>query len=260
MQWFKHDADANMDARLQEVLLDYGLEGYGLYWYCLELITNKLSSDNITFRLEHDARIIARNTGSTVQKITEMMTRFIDLGLFEDLDGTVTCLKLAKRLDKSMTNSTKMRDFIASVRERHDIVSKSHERIEENRTDKKKKRIEEDKTKEEVINEAFNKFWMAGMTKQNKQGAMKAFIKQYKESKQEIDIFTGYLISDVQKRVAANVFGFDKMHPTTYLNQMRWHDDIVKPTQDAGKFEQSIGVLQDMQLEPQPQNGLLTHD
>ena len=41
MKWFKHEAAANMDAKLQEVLLDYGLEGYGLYWYCLELIAGK---------------------------------------------------------------------------------------------------------------------------------------------------------------------------------------------------------------------------
>ena len=257
MKWFKHDSDANIDARLQEILLDYGLEGYGLYWYCLELITNKLSSDNITFKLEHDARIIARNTGSTVQKITEMMTRFIELGLFEDVDGTVTCLKLAKRLDKSMTNSLKMRDFISDVRERHDTVSECHERLDKTRLDKTRL----DKTKqEEAIKEAFNKFWVAGMTKQNKQGALKSFIKQHKESKLEVEEFTGYLINDVQKRVAANVFGFDKMHPTTYLNQKRWHDDIVTPAQDTGKFDQTLDVLQNMQLEPQHQNGLLTHD
>lgn len=139
MKWFKHDADANMDARLQEILLDYGLEGYGLYWYCIELITHKLDSDNITFELEHDARLIARNTGNSVQKVQEMMTRFVDIGLFENLDGTITCLKLAKRLDKSMTNSPKMREFIQNVRERHDTVRNCQPRIEEEvEVDKKK--------------------------------------------------------------------------------------------------------------------------
>ena len=64
MKWFKHEAAANMDAKLQEVLLDYGLEGYGLYWYCLELIAGKVEPGNLTFELEHDCRIIARTTGS----------------------------------------------------------------------------------------------------------------------------------------------------------------------------------------------------
>ena len=48
--------------KLQEILLDYGLQGYGLYWYCLEMIVNKIDVDNLTFELEHDARIIKRNT------------------------------------------------------------------------------------------------------------------------------------------------------------------------------------------------------
>lgn len=116
MKWFKHDTDANMDAKLQEVLLDYGLVGYGLYWYCLELIAGKISLDNLTFSLEHDCRIIARNTGSTVQHVSEMMTRFVELGLFENQDGLITCLKLAKRLDKSMTSNTDMRGVINQMK------------------------------------------------------------------------------------------------------------------------------------------------
>lgn len=99
MKWFKHEAAANMDAKLQEVLLDYGLEGYGLYWYCLELIAGKVEPGRLTFELEHDCRVIARNTGSTSQRVQEMMTRFVDLGLFENAQGTITCLKMAKVSD-----------------------------------------------------------------------------------------------------------------------------------------------------------------
>ena len=78
MKWVKHDTDANQDAKLQNVLLDYGLEGYGLYWYCIELIAGKVDKDNITFELEHDARIIARSVGSTAQKVEEMMRYFVN--------------------------------------------------------------------------------------------------------------------------------------------------------------------------------------
>jgi hypothetical protein len=117
MKWFKHDADANMDGKLQEVLLDYGLEGYGLYWYCVEIICGRVSADNITFELEHDARVIARNTGSTPAKVSEMMAAFVRLGLFEKTvsDG-VSCKKLGKRLDKSMTNSKVMRELIDKIK------------------------------------------------------------------------------------------------------------------------------------------------
>lgn len=144
MQWFKHDTSANMDAKLQDVLLDYGLEGYGLYWYCIELIAGKISKDNLTFSLEHDARIIARNTGSSPQKVQEMMKRFIDIGLFENSDGVITCLKLAKRLDQSMTSNTKMRELISEIKNHDAVMTESSKiltascknRIEENRKDK----------------------------------------------------------------------------------------------------------------------------
>ena len=121
MKWIKHDSDANMDAKLQEVLLDYGLEGYGLYWYCLELIAGKVDKDNVTFELEHDARIIARNVGSTVQKVEEMMRYFVNVGLFEDSQGVITCLKLAKRIDQSMTSNPQMREIISNFKS-HDAI------------------------------------------------------------------------------------------------------------------------------------------
>ena len=153
MQWFKHDTAANMDAKLQEVLLDYGLEGYGLYWYCIELIAGKVDKNNITFALEHDARIIARNTGSTVQKVEEMMRRFVELGLFEADNGAITCMKLAKRLDQSMTSNPAMRAIIAGLKN-HDEKSDSHDAImtqsSKNLTESCKNRLDknrEDKSK-----------------------------------------------------------------------------------------------------------------
>lgn len=106
-----------MDAKLQEILLDYGLEGYGLYWYCLELIATNVTSDKLTFELEHDCRVIARNTGSTVQKVQEMMRKFIELELFDNSDGRVFCLKLAQRCD----------DFTAkAVRRNIDKIKLNH--------------------------------------------------------------------------------------------------------------------------------------
>ena len=147
MDWFKHDSNANLDEKLQEVLLDYGLEGYGLYWYCIELIVGKTNTDNITFELKHDARIIARNTGSTPQKVEEMMKRFVSLGLFENTDGKITCLKVAKRLMTSATSNPQMRTLIQNIKSnqsvedpsccRHDDVMPDKIRLDKIRLDKK---------------------------------------------------------------------------------------------------------------------------
>ncbi|AUR97048.1 protein of unknown function DUF4373 [Vibrio phage 1.236.O._10N.261.52.C4] len=144
MQWIKHDTDANQDAKLQNVLLDYGLEGYGLYWYCMELIAGKVDANNITFELEHDARIIARNAGSTPQKVEEMMRYFVEIGLFENSNNTITCLKLAKRLTQSMTSNPQMREIIKNFKSHDTVMTQSDSimqdkiRLDEIKEEKKK--------------------------------------------------------------------------------------------------------------------------
>lgn len=76
------------------------------------------------------------------------------------------------------------------------------------------------------INSAFEVFWSAGMRKVNKSGALKSFKKAFKDSKEESVIRFGYeLAEDVALRIKSRQFGFDKMHPTTYLNQQRWNDE-----------------------------------
>ena len=161
MKWIKHDTDANQDAKLQNVMLDYGLEGYGLYWYCIELIAGKVDKDNITFDLEHDARIIAKNTGSTSQKVEEMMRYFVKTGLFEDSSGVITCFKLARRLDKSMTSNAEMRAIIDNLKNHDSVMTKSDKpmqdknRLEENRVTNNDRSSDQS----DVVQKAFLWFW-----------------------------------------------------------------------------------------------------
>lgn len=159
MKWFKHESSASLDAKLQEVLLDYGLEGYGLYWYCLELISGTVTPDNLTFELEHDARIIARNTGSSVQRVEEMMEKFIALGLFEASDGVVKCLKLAKKTDEYTAK------LLSKYRQAPDKLPTSSGQnpkksvlIEKNRTEEKRKDKSKNKFSDEQLSTAQGMF------------------------------------------------------------------------------------------------------
>ncbi len=122
MKWYKHDANANCDAKLRRVRLKYGMEGYGLYWYCLELIAQNVEKHNLSFELEHDAEIIAADTGIHHELVQEMMTFMVDLGLFENKRGIITCMSMLKRLDQSMTSNPEMRKLIAQAKESHDLV------------------------------------------------------------------------------------------------------------------------------------------
>ncbi len=101
MKYFKHDSDAAQDAKLRRLRLKYGMEGYGVYWFILELIARNVDKHNLTFELEHDAELIAADTGIHYERVQEMMRYMVDLGLFENnAAGMITCLKMASRADE----------------------------------------------------------------------------------------------------------------------------------------------------------------
>ena len=145
MKWIKHDTNANQDAKLKKLRMKYGLEGYGMYWYCLELIAADVDQNKLTFELEHDAEIIAFDTGIHYERVNEMMAYMVNLKLFESNNGVLSCLKLANRLDKSMTSNPVMRKMLGDIKVNHDAVMtqsakpmQDKTRLDENRIDKEK--------------------------------------------------------------------------------------------------------------------------
>lgn len=155
MKWFKHDSDASSDAKIKKLLIRYGAVGYAVYFHCLELIAGNVSNDNITFELEHDSEIIADNLRikgtaekSGVQVVEEIMHYIVQLKLFENHDGRITCFKMIKRLDSSMTGNPAFRKLIADAKNSHDLMGESHDSVmmrhdsvmlEENRIEKNRK-------------------------------------------------------------------------------------------------------------------------
>lgn len=227
MDWFRHDSNANLDEKLQEVLLDYGLEGYGLYWYCIELIVGKTNTDNITFELKHDARIIARNTGSTPQKVEEMMKRFVSLGLFENVDGKITCLKVAKRLMSSATSNPQMRNLIQNIKLSHDSVMTASDKISPDKTRLDKIRLDKKKPSRavalvnEYVDDGFNQFWEAYPKKVGRDAALKS----WEKVKPPVDDVIYSLGWQKQTEQWSKNNGQFIPNPSTYLNQGRWKDE-----------------------------------
>jgi hypothetical protein len=144
VKWFKHDSDASSDAKIKKLIIRHGAVGYAVYFHCLELITNDLSESHLTFELEHDSEIIADNLKivgngqeSGMDIVEKIMLTVIDLNLFIENDSKLFCLKLAKRIDSSMTSNPKFRK---KIRESHDrvMIGSCKNRIEETRTEKTK--------------------------------------------------------------------------------------------------------------------------
>lgn len=243
MEWFKHDSNANLDEKLQEVLLDYGLEGYGLYWYCVELIVGKVSSDNITFELKHDARIIARNTGSSAQKVEEMMKRFVDVGLFENQDGAITCLKVAKRLMTSATSNPQMRNLIQNIKQNHidnDASCRRHDEVmpDKIRIDRLDK-IEKKDSSAVALSQAdedFEVFWNMYPKKKDKIKAKAA----WKKEKPPIDLVLKALEWQINSKDWVKENGKFIKYPERYITHGSWMD--VESVSQSVDFTQWLGV------------------
>lgn len=115
MKWFKHDSNAHTDAKLQKVLMRYGADGYATYWYCLELIAGKVDAKNITFELEHDAEIIGHVLKVDQLRVQEIMTYMTKLGLFDNTEGVITCLKMATRLDDTTSRHPLIKQILNKI-------------------------------------------------------------------------------------------------------------------------------------------------
>ena len=121
--------------------MKYGVEGYGLYFYCLELIAREVTSRKYTFELEHDSELIAYNLKMDSKKVEEILIYCVNQGLFEiNGENIITCFNMLKRLDDSTSKSPEIKKLIenSNFRKNSELVGKTPSRIE-------KKRIEENK-------------------------------------------------------------------------------------------------------------------
>lgn len=112
MQWFKHQSDARNSLKLRKVRRKYGADGYAIYWFCLEAIAYDVNKDNLTFELKEDAETIGFELSIQERRVSEIMLYMVEIGLFETSSNMITCMKLAESIDKSMTNSPKMRKWL----------------------------------------------------------------------------------------------------------------------------------------------------
>ncbi|MDC9623987.1 replication protein [Xenorhabdus sp. XENO-7] len=84
--------------------------------------------------------------------------------------------------------------------------------------------------KKDQIQSAFETiFWLAGMRKVGKPKALSSFKSQFKAWRKETggtpEQFAEFLAADIRLRLQAKIFGFENLHPTTYLNGQRWTDE-----------------------------------
>ena len=149
MKWFRHDSAAHRDAKLKRIKHKHGIVGYGLYWYCLELIAGNVDKNNITFELEDDAELIAIEWGLDRVTVSEIMADMVRCGLFEVENNRITCLKMAHRIDdtnsrnpevqrlqKQLQTKENARSITKTLRKSSEISEESSDRLDKIRLDK----------------------------------------------------------------------------------------------------------------------------
>ena len=80
MRWFQHRTDSHTNLKHREILTDFGLEGYAVYWICLELV----GQQGTKYRLNGSKswrKALKDITNLSQEKIEKLLLRFGELGL-----------------------------------------------------------------------------------------------------------------------------------------------------------------------------------
>lgn len=147
MKWFKHFTNAHNDNALTKVRMRYGADGYAIYWYCLELIAGDLDGHKANFELSHDAEVIGYALKIDQLRVEEIMKYMVNLGLFESDNNVITCLKIAKFLEKKSTRNPQIHQIIDKVAAENpemsaaspDLSATNRARLDKTRLDKKER-------------------------------------------------------------------------------------------------------------------------
>ncbi|MEQ5572520.1 replication protein [Providencia huaxiensis] len=154
-------------------------------------------------------------------------------------NGVIVTKTVTKSVTKSVTEVSPKQGHTKDTITKEKKDNKNTMSEEVRSTDEKSN---SEPTKQDPFIEPFEKiFWIAGMRKVGKDKCKTAFRSKFKEWRKEtggsIDEFAKFLADDIQCRLRIQQFGFDKMHPTTYLNGSRWTDE--KPELPQSTTQQS---------------------
>jgi hypothetical protein len=216
VKWFKHDANASIDAKLKRLKSKYGMEGYGVYWYLLECIARTVENHNLTFELEEDADLIAEEVNIHRDRIEEMMLFMCNLGLFEHSRGRITCLKMATRSDEYTQKL---------LRNQKGVRRKSRQAPDKLPPNRREQKRTEEHMLTDVSVIAFDDWYQHYGKKKARGDAEKAWKKLKPEEKQlalervQSPAFQSWMRSQITETKDY------RPYPATWLNARQWTDE-----------------------------------
>lgn len=223
MHWFKHHTDMIGDAGMASLMMKYGTEGSGLYWFCLELIAKNIDAKRVSFELRHSPEVIAHLTCSNVERVEEILAYIVEVELFahDDETGKIACPLLAQILENSIVKSPTLKAIQEKMRNGDDAATAANN------------------AKPLGDTKRFAEFWTVypDEMKKNKKRAEEYW------KKQSLDSMADTIIADVKKRKTSDDQWLKNdgdyiPHPSNYLKDNRWEDEFTPVKRRAGELPQ----------------------
>lgn len=184
MQFFKHQSTMRHDPKVKRLVRRYKANGYAVYNWILESITEGIETESPLPILEDNISDLAYDLGIPESEIEEIVSYCVNNGLLQIISesGIVYCVKIYKYLNTSQTRSERLRQMIKAVSGKKDpnlLFADIRENIEKailleykdlnsipllsetvydnnDRKEEEKNRIEEEEEKKEKINKKEN--------------------------------------------------------------------------------------------------------
>jgi hypothetical protein len=103
------------DPKIRRLIRRFGVEGYGVYNYILELIVRRMESETPLPDLEENAGDIAADLSMDTVRVEEIVTFCVQQGLFQydHISGRLVAHKVYKFLDQSTTRSVEIKNMLS---------------------------------------------------------------------------------------------------------------------------------------------------
>ena len=82
MKWFQHYSDSYTNLKLQELISEFGIEGYGVFWICCELVAQQ----GINYKIDNGKnwkKALAYIVKLPLAKIDDILTKMGEINLID---------------------------------------------------------------------------------------------------------------------------------------------------------------------------------
>jgi len=215
-EYFSHDYDAREDEKIQELLFELKMEGYGVYWSIIEMLYKndgylQLNYERIAYALH--------SHNDTVKSVIN------DFDLFKLHGDNFTSTSVLHRikLRKGKSATARKAAKIRWGKEKANDADAMQTQCEGNA--KKKSKVKE--KKEKKINIEFDIFWNLY---DKKVGDNKSCEKKWNNLKDEQ---RDKIIKTIPKFIQQFEDKQFQPYPYTYLNGERWNDEVEATKQNS---------------------------